>query len=811
LTPGVRLTALALAGAAFAVFCAVRFEASTDISDFLAAPGSASEGALSRRLTRSEVTRSIVLSVSAPDLAVALRAAEELAARLAADPAVAYASAGPDPELPSILERLYFEHRYQLWSDAPEQELPERFAAAGLAEAAGDLKRALAGPLAPLVRNLAPQDPWMTFIGMLRRLQGAGNPPVALRDGRFVSPDGRSAIVFAGTAWPALDAARHAPLFERLDVWIEELDRAADGSLEVELSALSRFAVRAAGSMRTDIARISIASSVGILTLFLAAFRSARLIAIASLPLAAGLLVGLATCLALFGRVNGLTLAFGGALVGVCIDYPIHLLAHWLQKDDDPDGTAALASVWPGIRLGAATSFAAFAALAGTGFPGIREIGIFAGAGIVGAVVVTTAGLPFLLRPRRPDRNGASEQVRWANALTDAIRWLGEHRPVAAMIPLAALAVALLGLPNLRWNDNVSALSPVDPELVAEETRVRDRVLGTEASRVVIALGRTEEEALERNDATALALERLVASGSLDEFRSLHSFVWSAALQRRNEAVLDGHPDLATRFVDALESEGFHRDAFDPFVASLSSRPEPLRIDALADSAIGPWIRPFLLPPDERGGDPEATVALASLVRGVHDPAALAAALAPLEGVVYLDQFASLEAGYGALRRAALRTVGLGVVLVLALLWLHYRALGARPVRATAIALLPSLLAGSATIGLLALSGQPLNLVHLFGLLLVLGMGVDYGIFLAESARQHERVGATVLGLLLSCITSVLGLGLLALSNNPGLRALGVTTAIGVISSLLLSAAVLALLDGRGRGPRDSLVGASTP
>ena len=76
-------------------------------------------------------------------------------------------------------------------------------------------------------------------------------------------------------------------------------------------------------------------------------------------------------------------------------------------------------------------------------------------------------------------------------------------------------------------------------------------------------------------------------------------------------------------------------------------------------------------------------------------------------------------------------------------------------------------------------------------------MGVDYGVFLAESARQHEPVGATALGLILSCTTSVLGLGLLALSSNPALRALGVTTALGVVSSLLLGPAVLALLSRR--------------
>jgi predicted exporter len=293
-----------------------------------------------------------------------------------------------------------------------------------------------------------------------------------------------------------------------------------------------------------------------------------------------------------------------------------------------------------------------------------------------------------------------------------------------------------------------------------------------------------------------MALEKLVAAGELDSFRSLHSFLWSADLQRRNRAQLAASPDLADRLLVELAEQGFRREAFSAFSDSLTGEPEPLRLGDLLGSPIAPWISPFVLPADEGSDDTASRVALVTLVRGVDDPAALLDTLAPIDGVVYLDQLALLEAGYGELRRAALRFVGLGAGLVLVLLWLHYRSLAA-----TAIALLPALLACGTTAGLISLAGLPLNLVNLFGLLLILGMGVDYGVFLAESARQREPVGATAVGLLLSCTTSVLGLGLLSLSSNPGLRSLGVTTAVGVISSLLLGPAVLAVLGRRELEP----------
>lgn len=790
-----RVALAMIAFTAVGAFCALRFQVSNDITDFLHAPGSAAEGALSRRLTRSDVTRTMVLSISAPDVSVALQAAGELAERLAGDPAVAWVSAGPDPELPELLRGLYFAHRYQLLSDDPEVELPPRLSDEGLARAARELERAVSGPLAPLVKSIAPADPLLAFPALLRRLQDAGTPSLQLRDGRFLSRDGTRAIVFVGSAYPALDAARQAPLLARLAREFARLDDEAGGTLGLELSAVQRFAVRAEQAMRRDITRISLLSTAGILCLFLFVFRSPRLIAVASLPLAAGLVTGLAACLLLFGRVNGLTLAFGGALVGVCIDYPIHLLAHWLMEDEADDATGALAGIWPGIRLGAATSFVGFAALAGAGFPGIQEIGIFAGAGIVGAVAMTATAVPFLVPRRRRTGAGAPPPVRWAAALARGIERLATRRGTAAVLPVLALLVCAAGLPGMHWTDDVAALSPIDPGLAAEETRVREQVLGAETSRVVIALGRDEEEALQRNDRVARALDGLVAEGALSEYRSLHSFVWSAALQRRNRSVLAAAPDLGPRLLEALERQGFRPAAFRPFVESLTEEAPPLRIDDVARSPIGHWVAPFVLPPDTRRGVPGAEVAIVTLVRGLSDAGALTRALTPIDGAVYLDQFARLEQGYRDLRRAALRYVGLGVVAVLVLLWLHYRSLAA-----TGVALLPALLACGLTAGSLSLMGHPLNLVHLFGLLLILGMGVDYGVFLAESARLRESpqaLGATALGLVLSCTTSVLGLGLLALSSNPGLRSLGVTTALGVVSSLLLGPAVLALLGGR--------------
>ena len=80
--------------------------------------------------------------------------------------------------------------------------------------------------------------------------------------------------------------------------------------------------------------------------------------------------------------------------------------------------------------------------------------------------------------------------------------------------------------------------------------------------------------------------------------------------------------------------------------------------------------------------------------------------------------------------------------------------------------------------------GIPLNMFNILAFPLVLGIGVDYGIYVVIAMRQAgDRQGnlATVVKpVLLSGLTTVCGFGSLGLAANPALRGLGVVCALGV-------------------------------
>ena len=98
--------------------------------------------------------------------------------------------------------------------------------------------------------------------------------------------------------------------------------------------------------------------------------------------------------------------------------------------------------------------------------------------------------------------------------------------------------------------------------------------------------------------------------------------------------------------------------------------------------------------------------------------------------------------------------------------------------------LAPTALASIATLGVLGLAGQSLQMFHVLALMLMLGVGVDYGIFMQEHPGRRDSTPWLAVGL--SAANTILSFGLLGLSRTPALQAFGLTMLIGTTLAWLL-------------------------
>ena len=98
-------------------------------------------------------------------------------------------------------------------------------------------------------------------------------------------------------------------------------------------------------------------------------------------------------------------------------------------------------------------------------------------------------------------------------------------------------------------------------------------------------------------------------------------------------------------------------------------------------------------------------------------------------------------------------------------------------------AMLPTIIAALASLSASAWLGEPVQLFTVLAHFLILGTGVDYGIFLLE----HHTDPSAWLAVCLGAASTLLAFGLLALSATPALHTFGLSMLFGVGLSWLLS------------------------
>jgi len=192
-----------------------------------------------------------------------------------------------------------------------------------------------------------------------------------------------------------------------------------------------------------------------VLALFILTFRMWASPILAALNLLIGIIITAGLASIYPGRLTPFTAMFAVILVGLGIDYAIHIISLFTERRAiDPDvATAmeeALAKSGSGIITGALTTAIAFAALAVSSTLGIREMGIVLGLGIFTTMVVTLVGLPAFLaaRERVLTRMKRGRQLRHRHV---EFKFLANYGGAVAKRPWLFLVIALALTGFFAW------------------------------------------------------------------------------------------------------------------------------------------------------------------------------------------------------------------------------------------------------------------------------------------------------------------------------------------------------------------------
>ena len=170
------------------------------------------------------------------------------------------------------------------------------------------------------------------------------------------------------------------------------------------------------------------------------------------------------------------------------------------------------------------------------------------------------------------------------------------------------------------------------------------------------------------------------------------------------------------------------------------------------------------------------------LLYGLTDTAALNETIAGFPAVVVVNKAIEMSGLFGQYRQRVTWVLAGAYLVILFGLSFRYG------LRRAAVLLIPPVFAGTLALTLISVSGNTLNLFNLLALILVLGIGIDFTLFLAEATGDQQ---STMFAITLSALTTMLSFGLLSLSSTYAVHSFGITVLLGIAIAYLLSPLVV--------------------
>ncbi len=636
-------------------------------------------------------------------------------------------------------------------------------------------------------------------------------------DDGFFSQDGRHLLI-------RLHGSKSASNLEFSDTFVTMMKAAAssvnEDSLEISFTGAYAIAAEAQHAIRSDMIRSLALSIVFLQVLYLLAYRRLWVLPAALAPVALGIVSAFALFAALGMNLSPMTAVIGAILAGLGVDYCIHLLSHY--QNDRASGLSheaaisqTLESLAPALIAACLTTVIGFLAISQSSVQALREFGLLGAMGLIASLVASILVLPAILSVSVGVSNPSTTKQTQHTLATRLLRHAIKHRHLFLWLG-GVVAMGAIGESTYhanRWSifdDDLTAMHPQPNHSLDTQHRIVE-LFGVSPDSLLIHL-----EANSADELTTLAhrvddrlsqinpkLSTIVGSFSLASLipdpSTLDSRLQTLKTFNTSQIISD--------FNEALANTAFNPAAFDKYKIFLQQLTEPVDLPTLSDLRRFPKLAQMVLPTINVSNGHDETESVMTIITSV--PLARRsdrdAAITAVRGAIGNINGATLT-GFAVIGHDAENAIrnNLGKLLTIAasvvLLWLivYFRSLSA-----PLLALVPTLFGMAMLLACMRLFGLTLNTINLIALPLLVGIGVDDGIFLVTKAREAkqrdpsgldliDKLSASCHAVSMTSLTTMLTFGTLAFTSMPAIRSLGVLMAIGVFSSLVGTIWILA-------------------
>jgi 1-acyl-sn-glycerol-3-phosphate acyltransferase len=648
----------------------------------------------------------------------------------------------------------------------------------------------LSSPAGMLLKPFISRDP----VGLsslafkkIRQLQYDEN--FSLYDGHIITKNSRYLLLFISPAFPPGNTGKNAILLNGLDDIIQRLQQRHFPGVRAEYFGAVAVSEGNARQLRKD-SILTLSITLVFLVLFIAwYFKKKRAPVIITLPVLLGALFSLSVIYLIKGRISVIALAAGSIVLGIAINYSLHVYNHFRHTGDMRRVIADLA--FP-LTIGSLTTIGGFLGLQFVKSDMLKDLGLFAAFSLVGASLSSLIFLPQLIAASQPKttRKKETERDSW-------IMRISGYRPEKNKYILALIAVLTIlfafTMGKVGFDHDMMHMNFMPEKLKESEATLNKINEYSLRSVYLVTDGKNLNEALEKQESVDATLTKLREQNIIKKNSAVFHLLISDSLQRYRIAQWNRYwtTEKKSRLLQDLRRYGdslkFSSRAFIPFSGLLNKTFSPLDT-AATDRLKNGFASDYIISKDNQ-------TSLVTLLKvSPEDKPVVYKAFSGDTQVTVTDR-EYLASRLVNIVSSDFSQIGwMTSILVFLVLLLTYGR-----IELTLVSFIPMIIAFVWILGIMGIAGLQFNIVNIILSALIFGLGDDYSLFIMDGLLQEYRTGKKNLSsykssIVLSAITTLAGLGVLVFAKHPALRSIALISIAGILSVVIISQVLIPFL-----------------
>ena len=688
-----------------------------------------------------------------------------------------------DEDLPNTLQLVY--NNLPLFLNSSDyHQINQKLSKDSIAKITKQNYRNLISPSGIIARKTIQKDPLgLSFIA-LKKLQQLGiGDGFILKNGFLLDESEQNILLFLTPTHGSRDTEKNTALAKKLYGLQDQLNTVYEGKITGEYFGAALVAAANAAQIKHDIQ-----FTVGIaltLLLFILIFFYKKITTplILFAPTVFGGILAIAFLYVFRGKISALSLGIGSVLLGITLDYSLHILTHIRNGNSLK---TLFKEVSPSILISSLTTASAFLCLLFLESHALQDLGIFAAISVLGA---STFALIFIPQVYKTVIKSDAKST-----ILDRIANYNLHKNKWAIGMLAVLLIgSLFTYKTVVFNQDIAKLNYESDILITARERLEKLTDIGSKSIYLSTYGENRETVLQRNDSLFTKLQKLKADGEIVSYSSIGALVRSEKSQFDKITAWNSfwNPTKIQKtqqnLIESGTAFGFKENTFSQFYKLLKSDFKPLDITEL-DAVSSFTVDDFIV------SDSSSTTitSLIKIEEGRFQKIKDLFATTPQTLLINRQQVN--ESFLGNLKNDFNSLITYSLLVVLIILFLFYRSLSL-----TLITAIPIFLTWLLTIGIMGALKIEFNIFNIIISSFIFGVGIDYCIFITNGLLTEYRTGEKVLSthrtsIILSVITTILGIGALVFAKHPVLYTISVVSLIGILSAVIVAFTIQPLL-----------------